>query len=109
MTTDSSIDLKLGVELTEEIIKDRVLNPQEIKGEDMNYNAIIALATNDSYYLRRNNERAKDIINRNISFVLFLDIDIDELERYIVEILDDPGLTKKQKMYIQKGFHLLCP
>ncbi|HQI92458.1 MAG TPA: hypothetical protein PLE98_00385, partial [Candidatus Dojkabacteria bacterium] len=80
---------------------------KSLKGEEINYNAIITLATNHAYYLGQKTKETAEILNKNLSFVLLLEIDFVELEEYQKEILVNSKLTNDQTLYIQKGLHLL--
>lgn len=107
LSTDSSIDIELFAKtMKRDMLEKTILEPQDMAGEELNYNAIIALAANLSYYLDLKKKKSSDLISKNLSFVLILEIDLDELEEYTTEVLNSSNINKNQKLYIQKGLHL---
>ncbi len=119
LMTDSGIDLELAVNVHQDnLLKNRLVSPEDFKSNSLihdiinyyntlNYDAILAMASNLSYYI---NDRAKEegeFMRRNLGFVLFLDLDLDEIEEYTKYVLKSLNFEPIKRGHIQNGLYLL--
>ncbi|MHC1716607.1 MAG: hypothetical protein AB9915_01770 [Candidatus Dojkabacteria bacterium] len=80
-----------------------LLYTTDLKGTDLNYNALIVMIANYSYYSEKEMTREEAFMVEQVRFTLLFELDVEELESYTKEILESPNLTEVQKKYIRKG------